>query len=177
MQDDHLFYLSKMKNTKWTKANKDELKVIRSLAHEIWPPTFNKILTPEQIAYMLKMMYSVEVLESKFQEGDDFYMLQWNGQFVGFAHVRINSPEKHQLRMHKLYLHPSCQGIGLGRLMLIELENIARMNELRELHLNVNRFNRSVKFYERCGFRVIKEENNDIGGGYLMEDFVMLKAI
>jgi hypothetical protein len=39
--------------------------------------------------------------------------------------------------------------------------------------LNVNRFNKAVQFYQYLEFTIIKEENIDIGDGYLMEDYVM----
>ena len=43
----------------------------------------------------------------------------------------------------------------------------------KSLHLNVNRFNKSVDFYKNLGFIIIGEEDIDIGKEYLMEDFVM----
>ena len=49
----------------------------------------------------------------------------------------------------------------------------ALKNECTSLILNVNRFNNAVQFYQHLGFRIVKEENIDIGNGYLMEDYVM----
>ena len=45
------------------------------------------------------------------------------------------------------------------------------------LQLNVNRNNKAKEFYERQGFAVIKEEDIDIGNGYLMNDYVMEKVL
>jgi len=41
------------------------------------------------------------------------------------------------------------------------------------LHLNVNKFNKSVSFYKNIGFDVIGEEDINIGKGYLMDDYIM----
>jgi hypothetical protein len=41
------------------------------------------------------------------------------------------------------------------------------------LHLNVNRFNPSVEFYKHLGFKVVAEEDIDIGRDYFMEDYIM----
>ena len=53
------------------------------------------------------------------------------------------------MRIHKLYLHPNKQGLGLGRIMMEKLEKDAEVNDLSKLHLNVNRFNKSVRFYQK----------------------------
>ena len=41
------------------------------------------------------------------------------------------------------------------------------------IFLNVNRNNPAIAAYEHMGFRKIREEKNDIGGGFYMDDFVM----
>jgi ribosomal protein S18 acetylase RimI-like enzyme len=37
----------------------------------------------------------------------------------------------------------------------------------------VNRHNRALHFYEKQGFKIIREEDIDIGSGYFMNDYVM----
>ena len=41
------------------------------------------------------------------------------------------------------------------------------------LQLNVNRHNKALHFYEKQGFKIIREEDIDIGEGYFMNDYVM----
>lgn len=171
------FFFLVMKNATWLPATDQDIGTIRKLAHEIWPATFGKILTKEQIDYMLNWMYSEATLLEKQAGGHPFFVLRFQGRPVGFAHLEHHVPEKKYLRLHKLYLHPSCQGIGLGRLMLNHIEEYAKEHGMSALHLNVNRFNRSVAFYERCGFEITAEEDIDIGEGYLMEDFQMIKPL
>ena len=52
-----------------------ELAAIRAIAKSVWPPTFREILSPEQITYMMKMMYGPEVLEREFDRGIYFEVL------------------------------------------------------------------------------------------------------
>ena len=61
----------------------------------------------------------------------------------------------------------------MGRVLLNKAIDIAFDLDLTSLHLNVNRFNEAVDFYKHCGFKVIGEEDIDIGKDYLMEDFIM----
>ena len=82
-------------------------------------------------------------------------------------------PVQNQLKIHKLYVLPDIQGLGVGRKFLVLAEKIAREKGLNEITLNVNRFNKAVGFYQRMGFKIEKEEDIEIGNGYLMEDYVM----
>ena len=47
----------------------------------------------------------------------------------------------------------------------------------RAIELNVNRHNPASGFYERHGFRVVRDEVIDIGQGYVMDDHVMELAL
>jgi len=58
--------------------------------------------------------------------------------------------------------------------MMDYLVNELRNKNATALDLNVNRYNgKAQSFYERYGFRVIKVEDIDIGGGYFMNDYVL----
>jgi ribosomal protein S18 acetylase RimI-like enzyme len=48
---------------------------------------------------------------------------------------------------------------------------------MKTMILNVNRFNPAVSFYEKYGFRTVKEEVIDIGNGFVMDDFVMVLEV
>ena len=61
--------------------------------------------------------------------------------------------------------------------MMEQIQELALANNLVRLHLNVNKFNDAVQFYERAGFVTIKEEDIDIGQGYFMNDYVMVKDL
>ena len=162
-------------NIDFVKAERDDLIKVQSLAKEIWPDTFQEILSAEQIEYMLNWMYDIEKLKSQLQEGHEFFLLTDAGKEIGFAGVEWNFPKKDLLRIHKLYLLPSYQGTGLGKYMILQLEDIVKSRNGNGLHLNVNRFNRAVQFYQNLDFRIIGEEDIDIGNGYLMEDYIMCK--
>ena len=56
------------------------------------------------------------------------------------------------------YVLPEQQGKGYGRKLLNQAMDVAFDLDLKSLHLNVNRFNKSVKFYEHVGFKTIGED-------------------
>lgn len=152
---------------------REELLIIRCLAHEIWPITFAEILSPPQIEYMLNWMYSEEKLTEQFDNGHHFFGGFINGEAVGFMGIEPHFPSAHSIKIHKLYVQPTLHGHGYGKAFIEQAKKEALKNECTSLILNVNRFNNAVQFYQYLGFTIIKEENIDIGDGYLMEDYVM----
>jgi GNAT superfamily N-acetyltransferase len=158
-------------------ANKSETTRLSDLAHEIWPIAFSKILSTEQIEFMLKWMYDPSKLLEQMNSGHKFYFLTLNEEEIGFVGLEENYPEPEVLRIHKIYLKPNYHGKGLGKFMLKKIEEIARQKSYKGLHLNVNRYNEAVNFYEKSGFETIKVEDIDIGKGFLMEDYVMYKKL
>ena len=155
----------------------DELSHITRLAHEIWPHTFAEILSPKQIDYMLKWMYSSSTLQDQFQNGHMFYGIEIEGEWVGFMGLEAKYPQDDSIKIHKLYVLPALQGKGIGRKLIDYAIDVARTAGYNQLMLNVNRFNKAVRFYEHLGFSILKQEDISIGEGYLMEDYVMVLAV
>ena len=72
---------------------------------------------------------------------------------------------------------PASQGKGVGAALINSIGEIAIENKNESLLLNVNRYNKAVGFYEKVGFKVVGNEDIDIGDGFLMEDFIMEKVL
>lgn len=155
-----------------TEADHSQLPVIHRLAREIWPGVFSSILSPEQIAYMLEWMYSLPALEAQVSQGHHFLLVKESVDFQGYASYSANPAEK-ITTLHKIYLRADARGTGLGRALITEVAELARNLESDVLQLNVNRYNPVVSFYEKLGFHIIKEEDNPIGQGFFMNDYVM----
>ena len=154
-----------------------ELKIVQDLAYAIWPETFQEILTPMQIAFMLEWMYNLETLQKQANEGHQFYLLSNKEKAIGFIGIQPFHPRKNELKIHKIYVLPSEQGTGAGKKLLFSAKEIALKNGIEILVLNVNRFNKAVTFYQHLGFQVDREENISIGIGFWMEDYVMSLSI
>ena len=154
-----------------------ELKIVQDLAHAIWPETFQEILIPEQIAFMLEWMYNLENLQKQANEGHQFYLLSNKGKAIGFIGIQAFHPHKNELKIHKIYVLPSEQGTGAGKKLLFLAKEFALENGIEKLVLNVNRFNKAVTFYQHLGFQMDREENIAIGNGFWMEDYVMSLSI
>lgn len=151
--------------------NESEVRLIKDLAHRIWPNTFRDILSSDQMAYMLDWMYSEKTLIQQLNEGHTFYLIEDNGTPLGFMGMELF--EDQRVKIHKLYVLPETQGLGYGRELLKFAQSWAKEKNAHTIYLNVNRFNKAVHFYEHMGMSITKEEDIDIGKGFLMEDYVM----
>ncbi len=153
-------------------ATAEDIPSIRDLAGKIWPEAYGSILSPEQIRYMMDLLYSESSLERQItQDQHQFLMAVRNDGPLGFASF---SPVKGGgYKLHKLYVLPSFQGSGIGKKLLSRVIQEGRAAGAPFLDLNVNRFNPARKFYERLGFRILQEVDIPIGNGYFMNDFVM----
>ncbi len=150
------------------------IPVIQQIAHETWRPTYGNLLTEEQSVFMLAMMYSEEALKSQFSNCI-FQILYFNDKPVGFSCLEFFNIDYSKL--HKIYFLPETQGRGLGKVMIDEVAEKARELGSKSLILNVNRNNKAQFFYEKLGFKIIKEEDIDIGNGFWMNDYVMQKKL
>ena len=60
------------------KATLNDIPTITKLAEEIWWPTYAKVISAEQISFMLGEMYSAEALTTQMENGHDFLILTVN---------------------------------------------------------------------------------------------------
>jgi ribosomal protein S18 acetylase RimI-like enzyme len=156
-------------------ANAGDVEMIRALAMQIWPDTYAKILSPQQIRYMMNMMYSEQSLLSQMKSNHQFIIVYNTGVPIGFASYSEKAPTIYKL--HKIYLKPKQQGRGSGKFIIEQIINDVKPKGAEILQLDVNRNNKAKGFYEKMGFEVVGEKNTDIGNGYLMEDYVMEKTL
>lgn len=158
-------------------ATTQDLKTIQEIAYQTWPATYGKILSKEQLNYMLSQFYSEESLKNNVQNGHHFLLAKEDNIALGFVSYEHNYKQEPVTRIHKIYILPQTQGKGIGKLLIDAVEDLAKENHSVALSLNVNRFNKALTFYQKIGFEIISEEDIEIGRGYLMEDYKMEKKL
>lgn len=160
-------------------AGIDDIWIIQSLAERIWEKTYKTIITADQISYMMEMMYSTSSLEKQMNEEGQYYLLAKDGdEYIGYLSYEMNYDEEPFIKIQKIYVLSSAQGKGIGTLLIDEVLKTAKANKADRIKLNVNRDNnRAINFYKRNGFNIEKEEDNDIGNGFFMTDYVMTKLL
>jgi ribosomal protein S18 acetylase RimI-like enzyme len=158
-------------------ASVADIPLIRELTMQVWPQTYTPILGNEQVDYMLGLFYTPASLEKQMGgSGHQFIICYSDGLPVAFASWA--EVEEHIFKLHKIYVIPGQQGKSVGRTILDHIVREIKLKGGKTLLLNVNKYNFSAKaFYEKTGFKHVKDEDIDIGGGYFMNDHVLMMKL
>ncbi|AVM51833.1 acetyltransferase (GNAT) family protein [Bacteroides zoogleoformans] len=156
------------------KATTADCELIHQLAQQIFPVTYQDILTPEQIDYMMEWMYSTENLSRQMEKEGHVYLLACKeDETAGYASVERQGEAVFHLQ--KIYVLPRYQGAHCGSFLFREA--IRYIKEVHpapcRLELNVNRNNKALHFYEHMGMHKLREGDFPIGNGYYMNDYIM----
>ncbi|MBR7107229.1 MAG: GNAT family N-acetyltransferase [Lentisphaeria bacterium] len=155
-------------------VQKDEYGKVRELAETVWPVCYKDILSVEQIAYMMDMMYSGEVISGEVSAGVHYCFVESAGAIAGYLAWGECDPVRKVAKLHKLYLLPEKQEQGIGSAAVKLVKQAAKGAGFNYLRLNVNRQNaNAIKCYTANGFTMVHQEDNDIGNGFFMTDYVM----
>lgn len=160
---------------KFRKALPEDVKLISQLAESIWKRHYITIITMEQIDYMLNMMYSPESLTKQMNEGHEFTLV-YDGTKKAIGYISLNTNDGKNYFLHKFYIEVDDQGKGIGSELFSHV--LEQMPNAESIELFVNRENfKTVNFYFKHGFAIKNIINQDIGNGFYMNDFVMIKMI
>jgi GNAT superfamily N-acetyltransferase len=159
-------------------ARRDELPEIRRLAGLIWRSHYPGIITDAQIEYMLERGYAQPALERlAATEGYRFELLRVDGTAVGFAGYGPAAVPA-TMKLDRIYLLPEYHGQGLGRRLIDHVAEAARAAGCTSLILTVNKGNaKAIAAYRRAGFEIREAAVFDIGGGFVMDDYVMARPL
>lgn len=154
-------------------ASIDHIHLIQSLAERIWWPTYLPLLDKGQIEYMLANIYSPAALEKVIRDGSQHFILIYDEKGPqGFASYGPRLDEPGVYKLHKLYVLPENHGKGYGKSLIDEIRGRLKGKSVDFLDLNVYKKNPALKFYERIGFSILREEDIPFGP-YTLRDFVM----
>jgi len=166
-----------------TPITEPDFAVLRELAGTIWRQHYAGIISAAQIEYMLTGRFTDEALRENMHAVDRWLeLLRVSGTPVGYCGYELvdmnddgdeHSPDA--MKLGQLYVLESHRGMGFGRFMLAHIESRARELGREKLWLQVNKQNiGAVEFYRLAGFEVDREAVFDIGGGFVMDDYVMV---
>lgn len=156
------------------KASTDtELKELAELADMIWHECFVDIISVGQIDYMVEKFQSYSAMKKQTSEQDYiYYAVRENDELCGYIGVK---PEKDsRFFLSKLYLRSDKRGRGIASEMLKKVIGLAENCGKKSVYLTVNKHNlHAIEVYKKTGFVIADEAVTEIGGGYVMDDYIM----
>lgn len=158
-----------------------EVPALAALARQIWRAHYPGIISEAQIEYMLAERYDEARIRSELQRQDVWWdVLLLNGILSGYTSyfwTGAMSPAK-TIKVDKLYLHPRAHRRGYGGMMIDHVAHHMGAHGCSRLTLAVNRHNSTaVAAYRRHGFRIVDTSLKKIGGGFWMDDYIMVKDL
>lgn len=158
-------------NLSFRKATGDDVELIHELAQKIWREHYPAIITMEQIEFMLLNRYSLKVIAGGMKSGEEYFLVYDSDVPVGYSSIEWKNGFYY---LHKFYLDVAKHRAGIGKELFDFV--LSQIDSAKTIKLQVNRTNyKAINFYFKVGFIIQSVGDFDIGGGYFMNDFVMVR--
>lgn len=152
-----------------------QVEELCALAREIWEEHFTPIIGAGQVEYMLEKFQSVPAVSEQLEQGYRYFLFQEEGKTVGYTGVQ---KQEEKLFLSKLYIHKKSRGKKYASCAIRFLCGLCREEGLPSIWLTVNRHNEhTIAIYKKLGFSITRTQVTDIGGGFVMDDYIMEKPV
>jgi GNAT superfamily N-acetyltransferase len=148
------------------------------LARAVWLSHYPPIIGSGQTEYMLRQRYAPDAIRAELASGTIWWdVLREDGTMQAFA-SSFRAEEAGALKLDKLYVNPARQRHGLGARLLEHVCDRARTLGCDKVVLAVNKRNHTaIAAYRKFGFEIAQAIVKDIGGGFVMDDYIMQKGV
>ena len=146
-----------------------DIGIITRLATGIWRECYERSMENGQIAYMLGKFQSENALTMQILHGAIYKIAYYLGRPVGYYGIQ---KQNGVMMLLNLYLEKPFRRKGIGREMMEDI--LSHCQEVEALEVTVSKTNPSaVSVYEKMGFFLKEERQEDIGAGYVLDQLVM----
>jgi len=152
-------------------TNYQQLIIIRRLALFIWPIKFRFILSRGQVQYMLQQFFNLNYLKRRLSNSEQLFLIVDKKKYIGFASIKRISDTT--IKLQQLFFHPDYQNIGVAKWVM---ENLGLQCQQLEITMNKNNKQALRSAYKNC-FRLRRSICIDIGCGFIMDDYVLVKYL
>jgi len=155
----------------------NEVNAVAELANRIWNEYYTPIIGKEQVDYMLSKFQSSEAIQKQIEAGYRYFLSLYDGKHAGYFAIQPDD-SKGSMFLSKLYVDKEFRGRGIGKASVSYIEDICKNSGLHTIWLTVNKNNEnSIKVYKKLGFIIVEAIVQDIGNGFVMDDYKMEKRI
>lgn len=140
-------------------------------ASEVFIDYYNNLIGNKQATYMANLFLSKQKINELIDNGAMFRLLVEDDKIIGFSEYL---KEENKVFLSKLYVQKDYRGKGYGRILFEDCLDYTKRCGLDTIYLTVNKHNTpSYETYLHLGFKVTDSVVNDIGEGYVMDDYIM----
>ena len=149
--------------------NRSDIEGVRKVAIHTWRDTYSSFIPSDIQKKTLKEAYSTETMVNRLMS---FVTLvaEMDRKIIGYAFFS-GGLENKDIFLESLYVHPNYQGKGVG--MQLFKTGLQKFKGPETISLTVYKGNSNITFYEKQGFKVIKEKKSDFSGHPMI--FILMK--
>ncbi|MBT3320434.1 MAG: GNAT family N-acetyltransferase [Clostridia bacterium] len=147
--------------------------VIETLAEQVWAQHYTPIIGKAQVDYMLAKFQSERAIKADIETGYIYTIAYLDDVACGYSAVKIDRG----VFLSKFYVLQRERGKGIGKTLMDNIIAIAGQHKRPRIWLTCNKHNPSLSVYKKMNFIIIDEVVTDIGGGYVMDDYVLEKKL
>jgi ribosomal protein S18 acetylase RimI-like enzyme len=140
---------------------------------ETWRAAYAGLLPEETIAgfdVAHRQLLWREGLSRTPRAGSATLVAELDGDVVGFASLGAAHEDGQKGEIYAIYVHPSCWGLGLGRVLIEGAESSLQRSGFRTALLWVLEGNeRAERFYRAAGWRRDGRKDEDFQGASVVE--------
>jgi GNAT superfamily N-acetyltransferase len=126
---------------------------------------------------MLANFQSEKAITEQIRSGVEYYLLKDDTEYSGYIAIDFNMKDS-EAKLSKFYVKKSKRRKGIGKKALQFAEQRCRELGIKKLRLTVNKYNSdSIAVYNKLGFENKGSIVQDIGQGFVMDDYKMEKRI
>jgi ribosomal protein S18 acetylase RimI-like enzyme len=153
-----------------------DVPLLAALARDIWRAHYPGIISGAQIEYMLAERYDEAVIRAELEAENVWWdVLKRDGRMAAYVSYGLTDVAG-EMKIDKLYVQAQRRGDG-GRL-INHVAAVAARRGCKRLTLAVNRHNQSaIAAYHKHGFHIARTSVRDIGGGFVMDDYIMVREM
>ena len=125
---------------------------------EIYPLAYSHFWNDDGNWYVNSQYSKENILKELSQENAEYYFILFKDEIIGNFRIiwddkLSNLSEEKQLKLHRIYLHPKIQGKGIGKQLMIWLEEKAKQKDYKIIWLDaMDAQPQAFQFYKNFGY-------------------------
>lgn len=160
----------------------EDIDTLAEMASTIWNEYWPALIGQAQTDYMVENFQSRPAIVRDMAEHDYEYWLiedetQPGSKIVGYTGGHVE-PETNRFFISKIYLLKDQRGKGYSSKAIKFYDELCKDRGLDAMYLTVNKGNEmAIRAYNAKDFKTIDSVVTDIGNGFVMDDYIMERAV
>lgn len=154
-------------------SSPENIALTAQLGREIWHEHYDGLIGPKQVDYMLEHFQSVPAITEQIAHDTVYLLAYWDREPAGYCAFK---PEEAKMFLSKIYIRRAFRRHRIATALFDQVQKASGGKSA--IYLTVNKHNSgSIEAYKKLGFAIVDQVVTDIGGGYVMDDYIMEKTL